>query len=93
MSLDFFNFYNFFNFEDLFTIMLLYNFIKYLIVITLNELVWPTQFFNRRHVISYNSYKFRTFTEYILKLKGYTSYTYILNLFFFNYKIIFKKQL
>jgi hypothetical protein len=57
---------------------------------SINELIWPTQFFNRRHTTSYTFIRFRTFTETILKLRSYTSFFYLFNLFLIKTKFIFK---
>lgn len=66
-NLDWFDFYKNFVWEDILIIFFLYNFIKYLIVCTINELIWPTHFFNRKHVSSYQKYRFRTYSEYFSK--------------------------
>lgn len=71
--LEFINNFNFFiNFklfsvEEIVIIFLFYNFIKILIFGSLLELIWPTQFFNRRHINK--NLRFRTFVETISKLK------------------------
>ena len=79
MMFEIFNYYQFMSHEDFFLIILLYTFIKYLITTTFNELTWPTQFFNRRHIINTHSARFRTFTENNLKLIYSTTF---LNLYF-----------
>jgi len=75
-------------FDDLIVIFMIYSFIKILLLSSLNELVWPTQFFNRRHNIGFQVFKFRTFTEVFLKLKSFnksliTSNYILLNCFLF----------
>jgi len=91
MSLNYFNFYKNFLWEDVIVVFLLYNFFKYLIMCAMIELIWPTQFFNRRHNIGYQLFKFRTYTEVLLKLRGYSSFYYVFNYFFIKYYFIFKK--
>ena len=83
-KLDFFNFYLNWNFEDVIVVFLLYNFFKYLIICSITELIWPTQFFNRKNNIGYQIFRFRTFTEVILKLRNYSSYYFVFNLFLFK---------
>ena len=71
---DYLNSFNFFlNFklvssEEILIIFFFYNFIKILIFGSLLELIWPTQFFNRRHN-NLSQLKFRTFTETFSKLR------------------------
>lgn len=81
-KLDFFNYYLNWNFEDVLVVFLLYNFFKYLITCSIIELIWPTQFFNRKNNIGYQLFRFRTYSETILKLRNYSSYFKIYNLFF-----------
>lgn len=47
---------------------MLYSFIKYIVTCSFLELIWPTQFFNRRNIININSVRNRTYTETTLKL-------------------------
>ena len=84
MSLEFFNFNFFYNFiwEDLFVVFFLYNFIKYIIFCTINEIIWPTHFFNRKYIKSFNSIRFRTYSEYILKLSNYSKKFFFFNLMY-----------
>ena len=89
-NLDFFNFYTNWNFEDVIVVFLLYNFFKYLIMCSIIELIWPTQFFNRKNNIGYQVLRFRTYTEVILKLRNYSSFYYIFNIFLIK-NIFFKK--
>ncbi len=53
---------------ETFVILMTYFFVKMLILTSLMELIWPTQFFNRRHSMGVNSYRLRTYTETIMKL-------------------------
>lgn len=85
-----FNFFKFFAWEDFIVIVLLYNFIKFLIMSAVHELIWPTQFFNRRHTTGYSFIRFRTFTETILKLRSFTKMTSLFNLYLIKIKFIFK---
>jgi hypothetical protein len=83
-KLDFFNFYLNWNLEDVLVVLLLYNFFKYVIMCTIVELIWPTQFFNRKNNIGYQVLRFRTYTETILKLRNYSSFFYVFNIFMLN---------
>lgn len=89
-NLDFFNFYTNWNFEDIIVVFLLYNFFKYLIMCSIIELIWPTQFFNRKNNIGYQLIRFRTYSETILKLRNYSTFYYVFNLFLIK-NIFFKK--
>ncbi len=89
-NLDFFNFYTNWNFEDVIVVFLLYNFFKYLIMCSIIELIWPTQFFNRKNNIGYQLIRFRTYSETLLKLRNYSSFYYIFNIFLIK-NIFFKK--
>lgn len=72
--MDFLNNFHFYlntylyNFDELLTILLIFNFFKLVMWSSILELLWPTQFFNRRNNIFYQSFRFRTFVEYNLKL-------------------------
>ena len=83
-KLDFFNFYLNWNLEDILIVLLLYNFFKYVIMCSIVELIWPTQFFNRKNNIGYQVLRFRTYTETILKLRNYSSFFYLFNIFMLN---------
>jgi len=56
--------------EDIFVVLMLYSFLKLILLSSLVELIWPTQFFNRRNSMGVNSYRLRTFTEVLLKLRN-----------------------
>lgn len=55
--------------EDAFVVLMLYSFLKLVLLSSLVELIWPTQFFNRRNSMGVVSYRLRTYTEVILKLR------------------------
>jgi Tfp pilus assembly protein PilZ len=55
--------------EDVFVVLMLYSFLKLVLLSSLVELIWPTQFFNRRNSMGVVSYRLRTYTEVILKLR------------------------
>lgn len=94
MLFEFFNNFNFyFNFklfsvEEIIVIFIFYNFIKTLIFGSLLELIWPTQFFNRRHNIK--NLRFRTFVEVVSKLKINNNFYNVFNKSFL--KILFLKK-
>lgn len=82
----FFNFYYSNFIEDLLVILLIYNFIKLLIISIINELTWPTHYFNKKHNIGFTYYKLRTYFETINKLLIY-------DIFFKNYYLCFFKNI
>ena len=55
--------------EDLFIVIMFYVFFKFLLLGALVELIWPTQFFNRRHTQNILINKHRTFVEVFTKLR------------------------
>ncbi len=68
------NFNYFLNFklvssEELVLIFLFYNFIKSIIFGSLFELLWPTQFFNKKNNINYTLIRYRSFNEFVIKLR------------------------
>lgn len=82
--LDFFNYYFFSFIEDLIIVLMFYNFLKLLIICATNELIWPTQYFNKKHNIGYNLFRLRTYSEAFLKLKDINSYLFVYYLFLFK---------
>lgn len=66
------NFSNFiyYDFDELLTILFVFNFFKLVVWSSIFELLWPTQFFNRKNNIFYQSFRFRTFVEFQLKLNS-----------------------
>lgn len=68
--------------EDIFVVIMLYSFIKLIVLSSVIELVWPTQFFNRKNIATILNFRLRTFTETMLKLKNQNltfSYFFIKN--------------
>ena len=56
--------------EDVFVVLMLYSFIKLVLLSSLIELIWPTQFFNRRNSMGVTTgLRLRTYTEVLLKLR------------------------
>jgi hypothetical protein len=88
------NIYNFFSisystiFDDLIVVSMIYTFVKILIMTSVIELIWPTQFFNKKHNISFQTYKHRNYIEVCLKLNQLNQFTLISNLTFLVYYII-----
>ena len=93
--IEYFNNLNFlFNFDlfflnDIIVVFLSYNFIKSLIFSSVFELIWPTQFFNRRNNFNYNFLRFRSFTEYLVKLRLIRYKNRIINRFFRKFYLKF----
>jgi len=56
--------------EDVFVVLMLYSFLKLILLSSLVELIWPTQFFNRRNSMGVTSFRIRTYTEVLLKLRS-----------------------
>jgi hypothetical protein len=75
-------------FEDLIVVFMFYNFLKLLLMCIVNELIWPTQYFNKKHNIGYQSYKLRTYTETLLKLRNHNSYLYTFYILFYKHLIL-----
>ncbi len=64
--------------EDVFVVLMLYSFIKLVLLSSIVELIWPTQFFNRRNSMGVTSLRLRTYTEVLLKLRLSTvSFSYL----------------
>jgi hypothetical protein len=64
--------------EDVFVVLMLYSFIKLIVLSSLVELIWPTQFFNRRHSMGVINTRLRTYTEVLLKLRSSnTTFSYL----------------
>ncbi len=64
--------------EDVFVVLMLYSFIKLVLLSSIVELIWPTQFFNRRNSMGVTSLRLRTYTEVLLKLRNsQTSFSYL----------------
>jgi len=59
--------------EDVFVVLMLYSFLKLILLSSLVELIWPTQFFNRRNSMGVTSFRLRTYTEVLLKLRSSNS--------------------
>lgn len=89
-KLDYFNYYLNWNFEDVLVVFLFYNFFKYLITCSILELIWPTQYFNRKNNIGFQVLRFRTYSEFLLKLRNYSSYYFLYNKFFLK-NLLYKK--
>ena len=65
--------------EDIFVVLMLYSFFKLVLLSSIIELIWPTQFFNRRNSSGSLNFRLRTFVEFLVKLR--------------SYKLIFSKKL
>ena len=69
--------------EDVFVVLMLYSFLKLILLSSLVELVWPTQFFNRRNSMGITTSRLRTYTEVFLKLRS-TNSIFISTILLFN---------
>ena len=54
---------------DVFIILMAYSFIKLLLLSSLVELIWPTQFFNRRNSSGSITYRLRNYVEVFTKIR------------------------
>lgn len=70
--------------EDVFVVLMLYSFIKLILLSSLVELIWPTQFFNRKNSMGVTNTRLRTYTEVLLKLRPLGS-TFIYLSVLFNF--------
>ena len=71
--------------EDVFVVLMLYSFIKLVLLSSIVELIWPTQFFNRRNSMGITSLRLRTYTEVLLKLRSSSiSFSYLTLLVIFR---------
>lgn len=70
--------------EDVFVVLMLYSFIKLILLSSLVELIWPTQFFNRRNSMGVTNFRLRTYTEVLLKLRSTTTFSQFILLFKFR---------
>jgi hypothetical protein len=57
---------NVFYSEELFSIIMAYNFFKLTSMSSLMELLWPTHFFNRKNTILFRFCRKRAFLEFLL---------------------------
>ena len=87
-DLNFYVNYKLISIEEIIVIFLFYNFIKIIVFSSLFELIWPTQFFNKRHSNSF--FKYRTFTEVFLKLKKNNRLINTFNLYFIKCFLLIK---
>ena len=69
------------NYEDILLLLIFYNFLKIVVVCLFNEIVWLSQFFNKKHNVSFQSSKFRMYYEVVLKLRNNKSF---LKIFFWT---------
>ena len=69
--------------EDVFVVLMLYSFLKLILLSSLVELIWPTQFFNRRNSMGITTSRLRTYTEVFLKLRS-TNSIFISTILLFN---------
>ena len=67
--------------EDIFVVLSMYIFIKMVLLSSIVELIWPTQMFNRKNSTNITSFRLRTFTETLLKLRGLNKNFFVLVVF------------
>ncbi len=71
------NFVNSTFLADFLSILMLYSVFKFILVGIVTEMIWPTQFFNRTVSYLNDTVRYRSYTEYILKLINYSSFYFI----------------
>lgn len=79
---------NVFYFEEFVTILFVYNFFKLLLMSSLMELIWPTQFFNRKNTILFKFIRKRAFLEFLIYLFKPFIPNKIINRFFVKYLFV-----
>lgn len=79
------------NVEDLIVVTFVYIFFKYMLLSSVVELIWPTQYFNKKHVVGYQSFRLRTYVETINKLRNFTNYYSVANIYFIFYYFIYRQ--
>jgi hypothetical protein len=67
--------------EDIFVVIIMYIFIKMVLLSSIVELIWPTQMFNRKNSTNVICFRLRTFTETLLKLRGINNNYFVLIMF------------
>jgi hypothetical protein len=82
--LNIFNFYFLSFFEDFLIVIMIYSFLKLLVLSVIHELIWPTHYFNKKHNVGYLAYRLRSYSEFLLKLKNNNSYFCVYYLWFFK---------
>ena len=90
-NFNFFINFKLFFIEEIIVIFMFYNFVKLLIMGSLVELIWPTQFFNRRHSSGFNLIKYRSFTETVIKLRRKSRFYKAINKILFKHNFFKKK--
>ena len=68
--------------EDFIVIFFFYSFFKYIILNSLIEIIWFTNYFNKKHLYSVSFFRIKNVYEVFLKLNNYNSYSIIFNIFF-----------
>lgn len=74
--------------DELLVILFLLNISKLLFLSTVVELIWPTHIFNKKHVISFSSIRWRTFNEFLLKLRTKSFYKNVFLILLYKYNTI-----
>lgn len=64
--------------EEIVVLLIFYNFVKLIIIGSIVELIWPTHYFNKKNNINQYLIRFRTYSEFLLKLRPIN---YSLNVF------------
>lgn len=75
---------NFVTSEDVFILFLMLSFTNFILSIILSELIWPSQFFNRRHSTGLFIIRNRSFSESFLKLIKFKSLNNSIPFLFYN---------
>ena len=70
--------------DNVLLILFIYTFFKTILISSIFELIWPTQFFNKKNNLNFKNYKNKSFIEFLLKIKNFNKYIFIFNTFFFK---------
>ena len=71
--------------NNLLLVYFIYMFFKLVLLSSMMELMWPTHYFNKKHNISLNKIKYRSFLEIFLKSMPNSPYFVTLNVALFRF--------
>ena len=71
--------------NNLLLVYFVYMFFKLVLLSSIMELMWPTHYFNKKHNISLNRVKYRSFLEIFLKAIPNSPYLVTLNVALFKF--------
>ena len=72
-------------FDHMLSILMMYSFLKLVILSSILELLWPTHFFNKRNNFDLSYVKQKNFLESLLKITNSNPFVFTTNKFFIRY--------